>query len=121
MARTSTVYLLHFQPVYAVPTAAGWTKTAGHYLGSTRGDPYDRLHAHVRGQGSPLVRAAVLAGCTVYIVRTWPGGRDLERRLKRQRHHARFCPECAGTGAGGELDPHLTAPTTKGDAQHGDQ
>lgn len=95
MTRTSTVYLLHFAPAYAVPTTSGGTKRAGHYLGSCAGDPYARLAEHLAGRGSPLVRAAAAAGCAVQLVRTWPGGRQDERRLKRARRHAALCPLCS--------------------------
>lgn len=30
--------------------------------------------------------------------RTWPGGRQEERRLKRQKHSPRLCPLCRGIG-----------------------
>jgi len=95
MGRTHTLYLLHFTPPYSVPTATGGTKTAGHYLGSTGGEVAKRVADHVAGKGSPLVRAAVRAGCAVELVATWPGGRNDERRLKRAHHHARLCPLCS--------------------------
>jgi hypothetical protein len=101
MSRTTTVYLLHFEPAYAVPTVTGGLKTAGHYLGSCAGDPAARLAEHVAGRGSPLVRAAVAAGCAVTIVATWPGGRRDERQRKRRHRHASYCPTCRARRAGG--------------------
>jgi hypothetical protein len=99
--RTSTVYLLHFTPPYRAPIGStGRVKLAGHYLGSTGAYPEERLATHLAGQGSPLVRAAVAQGCEVGIVRTWRGGRKLERQLKRSRHHARLCPVCNPTHGG---------------------
>lgn len=95
MAATSTVYLLHFEPAYAAPIGdTGRVKRADHYLGSTAGSVEDRLRDHLEGRGSPLVRAAHLAGCTISVVRTAPGGRQIERRLKRRHHHAAYCHRC---------------------------
>ncbi len=81
-----TLYLLHFEPAY---------KHAQHYLGWTSNVEV-RVEAHMNGHGSPLVKAAVLAGCQVTIVRTWPGTRSDERRAKgRSRSGRRLCPVCA--------------------------
>lgn len=97
MGRTSTIYLLHFEPAYTAPIGqTGRVKTAGHYLGSTGGDVERRLAEHVAGNGSPLVKAAVRAGCRVILAASWPGGRDDERRAKQAHHHARRCPFCTG-------------------------
>jgi hypothetical protein len=86
MGRTSTVYLLHLEPAY---------RHARHYLGSTARELVaDRIAEHVAGRGSPLVRAAVEAGSTVELVRTWTGGRQLERRLKDRHESPRLCPRC---------------------------
>ncbi len=95
MTRTRTVYLLHFDPPYVAPIGnTGRDKVAGHYLGSTSGDVAERLAVHVAGQGSPLVRAAVAAGCNVTVARTWPGSKQDERRLKRRRNGRLLCPVC---------------------------
>ena len=95
MSRTSTIYVLHFDPPYVAPIGdTGRVKTAGHYVGSCAGDPEERLAVHLSGAGSPLVRAAVAAGCTVTIAATMPGNKRDERRLKSVRHHARWCPLC---------------------------
>lgn len=67
---------------------------ARHYWGYTHRTAQERMADHLQGNGSPLVRAAVLAGTEVRIVRTWRGGRKLERKLKRQKHAWRFCPIC---------------------------
>lgn len=97
MGRTTTIYLLHFEPPYRVPIGeTGRVKTAGHYLGSTGSGVEHRLTEHLTGKGSPLVRAAVLAGSEVSIAATWPGGRADERKVKRQHNHARRCPICLG-------------------------
>lgn len=97
MGRTSTIYLLHFEPPYVAAIGeTGRVKTAGHYLGSTGGDVAKRMAEHVAGQGSPLVRAAVRSGSVIHLAATWPGGRDDERKAKRGHHHARRCPFCTG-------------------------
>lgn len=94
--KTTTVYLLHFEPPYRAPIGdTGRVKTAGHYIGSTGLPVGERLATHIAGHGSPLVRAAKAAGCEVSVARTWPGDRTTERQLKRARHHARLCPVCS--------------------------
>lgn len=85
------LYLLHFDPPYA---------HAGHYLGWAA-DVRRRVHEHVRctGKSSPLVVAALGAGCKVTLARLWPGGsRLLERSLKRQGGLSRHCPICRASG-----------------------
>lgn len=98
MGRTSTVYLLHLEPAYSVAyvdrDGVDRVKRAGHYLGSTAQAVEARIAEHVAGRGSPLIAAAIAAGSRVELVKTWPGGRDLERRLKRAHHHARHCSTC---------------------------
>lgn len=84
-----TIYLLHFTPPY---------RHAKHYLGWAAGGPAEveaRLARHLRGDGSPLVKAAVGAGCAVTVVRTWPDRtRDDERVKHSNRHHPKLCPVC---------------------------
>lgn len=95
MSRTSTIYVLHFDPPYSV--RIGGTervKTAGHYVGSTGGDVHERVEQHILGQGSPLVRAALRAGSTVLLAATMPGDKQAERRIKRTHHRERWCPFC---------------------------
>lgn len=95
MARTRTIYLLHFEPPYEAPIGeTGRVKRAGHYLGSCSGSVEERLALHLAGRGSPLVRAAVAAGSDVTVAATWLGGRQEERKVKNQHHHARRCPIC---------------------------
>ena len=95
MSRTSTIYVLHFEPAYEAPIGTtGRVKTAGHYIGSCSGAVADRVAQHTAGRGSPLVRAAIAAGCEVVLAATMPGGRDDERRVKQGHHHARYCPLC---------------------------
>jgi predicted GIY-YIG superfamily endonuclease len=80
-----TVYVLHFEPAY---------KHARHYVGWTEGDVVRRVAVHLRGRGSPLVRAAVEAGVDVQLAATYEGTRYLERRLKSWHNTGRFCAIC---------------------------
>lgn len=95
MSRTSTVYVLHFDPPYSASIAGtDRCKVVRHYVGSCAGDVADRLAEHLAGRGSPLVRAAVAAGCRVVVAATWPGGRKDERAYKRGHRHHRRCTLC---------------------------
>lgn len=85
------VYLLHIEPPLA---------HASHYVGFTVDDePHARVAQHLAGQGTPLVRAALVAGSVVTLEGWWPtcaGGRHLERTIKMQKNTARLCPRCGG-------------------------
>ena len=71
-----------------------------HYLGFTAGAVEARVADHLDGRGSPLVKAAVRAGLTPVVARTWPDGdRTFERQLKRRRNLPKLCPVCAGPAA----------------------
>jgi hypothetical protein len=84
-----SVYLLHFEPPY---------KQARHYLGWTEGEVEDRLDTHRSGKGSPLIKAAVEAGCAIVLVRVWENvDRHFERALKDANNTPRLCPICNGT------------------------
>jgi len=78
-------YLLHLDPPLA---------HARHYAGiALDGNVLRRVREHITGHGSPLIAAAVAAGCQVRVVLDVPGDRGLERRW----HNApgtRVCPEC---------------------------
>jgi hypothetical protein len=78
------LYLLHFSPRY---------RHAGHYLGYTE-DLMHRFGLHLRGNGSPLVAAAVRSGSKVVLVRLWTGDGNAEQELKRNGSRARLCPIC---------------------------
>jgi predicted GIY-YIG superfamily endonuclease len=80
----STVYLLHFSQRY---------KHARHYLGSTCNLP-QRLEEHANGQGARLLAVVRQAGITWTLARTWHGGRERERQLKKQLSGSRLCPVC---------------------------
>jgi hypothetical protein len=86
-----SLYLLHLEPRY---------KHAGHYLGFTpelRVERRAREHMDgVEHKASPLVLAALKAGCTVVISRRWEGAQYDRKaeRAKKSRGHARLCPLC---------------------------
>lgn len=84
MSIAGTLYLLHFEPKF---------KHAQHYLGWTS-DVDVRVERHLNGRGSPLVKAAVAAGCEVTIAATWDGTRSDERALKQKTKSRRLCPIC---------------------------
>jgi predicted GIY-YIG superfamily endonuclease len=86
-APTPTCYLLHFDRPY---------RHARHYLGSTTDLPR-RLARHQAGTGARLIEVITAAGIGFVLVRTWPGGRDRERQLKKQGGRSRLCPICKGT------------------------
>jgi predicted GIY-YIG superfamily endonuclease len=88
MADNGTVYLIHFDtPLHH----------ARHYLGWTT-NLKARLEAHRRGNGARLMEVITEAGITWRLARTWEGGRELERHLKRQKNSPRFCPICQEKG-----------------------
>lgn len=82
-------YLLHFEPAF---------KHARHYLGCT--DNLDRRlkqHYDGKGKGSPLVKAAIDAGCHVSLSNTWLGGYEFEQWIKKQKNIKRYCWICQET------------------------
>jgi predicted GIY-YIG superfamily endonuclease len=79
-----TVYLLHFDRPYA---------HARHYLGYAA-DLDARLAQHASGNGARLLQVVMEAGISWTLARTWPGGREVEHRLKRQKNSPRLCPIC---------------------------
>lgn len=82
-----TVYLLHFdRPI------CPW-RPAQHYLGWTT-DLESRVLAHRQGEGARLTEVALGRGIRFSVVRTWEGGREIERKLKRQKNGRRLCPIC---------------------------
>lgn len=86
----STVYLLHF----ARPITDG--HPCRHYLGTAE-DLLPRLWAHEHGKGARLTQVAKERGIPFVVARTWPGGRQLERRLKNRHEAPRLCPFCNGS------------------------
>lgn len=81
-----TCYLLHFDRKLS---------HAQHYLGYADRKLENRIKQHRTGKGASLTRAAVEAGITLNLVRTWEGGdRTLERQLKRRKNSPKLCPIC---------------------------
>jgi predicted GIY-YIG superfamily endonuclease len=87
------VYLVHLETRLGSSHPNG---SAGHYLGTTV-DLDRRLAMHREGKGARILAAANQRSIGYNVVRTWPGGHELERRLKRQRNAPRLCPGCSGT------------------------
>lgn len=102
-----TVYLLHFSEPYVsaawpgaplgVPRPPGWEprRRVQHYLGYAK-SLRKRLERHRAGDGAQLLRVIVEKGIGFECVRTWPGNRALEKRLKSMRSHKNLCPRCVG-------------------------
>lgn len=91
--KTNVVYLIHFETAYETNG-----KRAQHYLGFASNLPR-RLDQHATGHGSALMAAVEKRGIDWYCVRTWAApsfseGFALEKKLKLQRNHKRFCPMC---------------------------
>jgi predicted GIY-YIG superfamily endonuclease len=85
------VYLIHFNSPIGDPTRP--KASASHYIGSAA-DLTARLTEHAAGRGARIMAAVVARGIGWHLVRCWPGGWALERRLKRWHKHAQLCPEC---------------------------
>lgn len=99
-----TVYLLHFDAPY---------RHARHYLGTAAAGHLDaRLAAHAAGRGARLTQVVAAAGIGWQLARTWPGGRNRERQLKRQGGASRRCPLC---GVHPRQPAAPTSPTPLGD------
>lgn len=84
----SAVYVLHFDPPF---------RHAEHYIGFTEHpDVATRIHEHLKTKGgSPLVRAAVAAGCRIEIAHVFVGAdRKFERRIKNRADVSRWCRLC---------------------------
>ena len=91
-----TVYLLHFErPLGNPATPHG---QARHYIGSCW-DLETRCKEHAHGAGAAIMRAAGAAGIPWQVVRTWEGGRKLERKLKARHDAPGLCPVCGGRAA----------------------
>ena len=92
---SGTVYLLHFsEPIGNLDNPHGY---AQHYLGFTH-DLDARLAAHRSGNGSRIMEVVTERGIGWQLVRTWPGDRALERRLKRRHNSPKLCPICQNGG-----------------------
>jgi hypothetical protein len=89
---SGTVYLLHFSG------RVSDRHTCQHYLGWTPGPVAERVATHAAGRGARLTQVAAERGLCLTVARTWHGGRELERRLKNQKHGPRLCPLCNPIG-----------------------
>jgi len=87
-------YLLHFyNPETGQSAKYG---RSGHYLGSSL-DIAARLARHRAGNGARLIEVITDAGLSFLVVRTWVGGKPLERKLKSRKNAPReLCPVCMG-------------------------
>ena len=90
-----TTYLLHFSG--KLGNVENRRAMAQPSLGSAV-DVAARLAEHRAGTGAKITAAAARRGIGMDVVRTWPGGRGVERRLKRRKAGPRLCPRCNGTG-----------------------
>lgn len=96
-----TVYLIHFDRPY---------KHAAHYVGWTT-NLEARLEEHRKGSGARLMEVLKEAGIGWKLAKSWPGTRELERRIKRQGGAARCCPACvAAPRLSGFGTVHLSRP-----------
>jgi hypothetical protein len=92
--KTDTVYLVCFAPGIS---RGGMRGNSEHYLGSCQGDPERRLGDHIKGKGSPLVRAAHQRGLNPRVTLQFPGDRRVERAIKDRKFALRkLCPVCQG-------------------------
>lgn len=110
------VYLLHFErPI--MNARARYTAAVQHYLGFTT-DLTARLAEHRAGTGARLPAVFAERGIGFECVRTWVGGRQLEKHLKRQKHAWRHCPTCrAGRAAWIADAPDYAHPLTDSEAR----
>jgi hypothetical protein len=88
-----TTYLIHLGRELGTPGSRHGR--AGHYLGvALDGNVGRRLRVHQAGAGARILAAANQRGIAYFIARTWPGGRAVERKLKRLKNAPRLCPAC---------------------------
>lgn len=79
-----TVYLIHFNKPL---------KHAKHYLGFTE-NLDKRITDHLCGMGARLMEVVTNTGIEWKVVRTWPGDRKLERKLKKRKNAPKLCLIC---------------------------
>ncbi len=81
------VYLLHFsEPISC-------NHTCQHYVGWTS-SLKNRIAKHRQGQGARLTQVAHDRSITFEVAHTWKGNRQLERQIKKQKNHKRYCSVC---------------------------
>lgn len=86
-----TVYLICFARPIGNPACR--RGQARHYLGWCL-DLDRRLAEHRAGHGAKILAYLRRAGVGWRCVRTWPGSRADEARLKDRHRHADLCPRC---------------------------
>jgi predicted GIY-YIG superfamily endonuclease len=86
LEETMPVYLLHFNEPY---------HHARHYLGSAD-DLDERIRQHQAGTGARLTQVIREHDIGFTLARTWEGGRNEERKLKRRHNSPKLCPLCMG-------------------------
>jgi predicted GIY-YIG superfamily endonuclease len=87
----TVTYLIHLDQRLGTSHPQGGAR---HYLGQTV-DLDRRLAQHRDGTGARILAAAVERGIGFDVVRTWPGGRETERSLKRLHNSPKLCPRCS--------------------------
>ncbi len=110
------VYLLHFDAVYVPYPGAPLRDCAKHYTGRVRRGPRAlarRLGQHGTESGARLMLAVRAAGITWQLARTWPGGSDREKQLKRQGGASRRCPLCGVKPRPGELPRNVNGSVSR--------
>ena len=88
----NTVYLVCFDRAYVAKTGKQ-KKQALHYIGWTP-DLTARVALHAKGQGARLMEIVTQEGIGWRVVRTWDGGRAIERKMKNRKRAAALCPCC---------------------------
>jgi predicted GIY-YIG superfamily endonuclease len=87
------VYLIHFaRPIGNTNNPHAY---AQHYIGWTPRQLDSRLALHQAGNGARIMASVSAAGIAWEVSRTWPGGRELERKIKRAKAAPRMCRICA--------------------------
>lgn len=84
-----TVYLLHFERPISED------HTTQHYVGSAA-KLIPRLDMHATHPDARLLQVAQERHIGFALARTWPGGRNEERRIKSRKEGPRLCPICKG-------------------------
>lgn len=82
------VYIIHFDEPLS---------HARHYVGycsDKEGALGERMCQHFQKKGAKILKACREKGIHFEVVRTLPGGRDRERRIKSQKNTWRLCPVC---------------------------
>jgi len=85
------VYLIHFHR--RIGNHTNPRGQAQHYLGYAS-RLWDRMTEHEVGNGAAIMAYLAQQGIGWSLVRTWDGGRKLERKLKNRKNASHLCPIC---------------------------